>query len=130
MLDERKRVLVAEDEEALLSTLRDELEEGGFSVEPAVTAEEAVRKIEEEAPHAIILDLLLGGGTDGMNVLARVKQSERTREIPVIIFSNVGDDERVREALELGADAYMLKTRYSLGDLLERLHVLLKTGRG
>lgn len=129
MLEQRKRILVVEDEESLMATLHDELEEGGFSVEVAVTGEEALRRIGERAPDAILLDILLPGGVDGMGVLSHLKQNEQTREIPVIILSNVGDEDRVREALDLGADAYFIKTRYSLADLLERLHLLLKTGR-
>ncbi len=130
LLDSQKRILIVEDEEALLATLRDELEQGGFAVDPAVTGEEALRKLEDHPPDAVILDLLLPYGVDGMGVLARLKQSERLRDIPVIMLTNVGDDESVREALELGADAYFQKTRYSLAELLERLHELLKTGRG
>lgn len=130
MIEEQKRILLVEDEEALSATLRDELEEGGFGVELALTGEEALRKIHDHPPDLVLLDLLLPGGVDGMGVLAQLKQSERTHDVPVIILSNIGDDEKVREALDQGADAYFVKTRYSLADLLERLHALLKTGRG
>lgn len=128
-LEQRKRVLVVEDEEALLTTLRDELEESGFLVEPSLTGEEAIRKIDENPPDAVMLDLLLSGGIDGLGVLSHLKESERTRDVPVIFLSNVGDDEKIRQALDLGADAYFLKTRYSLADLLDKLNLLLKTGR-
>lgn len=129
MLEPSKRILIIEDEEALATTLRDELEEGGFTPELAVTGEEALRKLDDQPVDAVLLDLLLPGGVDGMGVLSHVKQSERLRDLPVVILTNVGDEERVREALDLGADAYFIKTRYSLQDLLERLHLLLKTGR-
>lgn len=125
-LEAGKRLLVVEDEEALLSTLRDELEESGFTVEPAITGEEALRKVRQKAPDGVILDLLLHGGVDGMGLLAQLKRSEHTKHIPVIILSNIGDDEKVREALDQGADAYLIKTRYSLQDLIERLRVLLQ----
>lgn len=120
-----KRLLVVEDEEALLSTLRDELEESGFTVEPAITGGEALRKLREKAPDGVILDLLLHGGVDSMGVLAELKKSEHTKDIPIVILSNIGDDEKVREALDHGADAYLMKTRYSLQDLVERLRMLL-----
>ncbi|TSC71774.1 MAG: response regulator [Parcubacteria group bacterium Gr01-1014_38] len=126
LLGAQKRVLVVEDEEALLSTLCDELEESGFTVEPAVTGEEALRKIREKPLDGIILDLLLPGGMDGLGVLAQLKESEQTKDIPVVILSNIGDDEKVREALDQGADAYFVKTRYSLEDLIERLRLLFQ----
>lgn len=123
--ERRKHLLVVEGEEALLSTLRDELEGAGFAVDPAVTGEEALRKVQTAPPDGVVLDLLLQGGMDGRAVLARLKESERTRDIPVVILSNVGDEEGVREFLDAGADAYFQKTRDSLADLSERLRVLL-----
>lgn len=126
---QKRRVLLVEDDVALGATLRDELEASGFAVEPAVTAEEALRKAEARLPDVILLDLLFGGGTGGVIVLSQLKQSDRTRGIPVVVLSSVGDDDTVQKALELGASAVFVKTRYGLPDLLDRLHVLLKTGR-
>lgn len=122
----RKRLLVVEDEQALMNTLCEELEEAGFTIDPAVTGEEALRKAQVNLPDGILLDLLLPGGVDGMGVLAQLKKGEQTRGTPVIILSNIGDDEKIREALDQGADAYFVKTRYSLQDLIERLQVLLQ----
>lgn len=129
MIEKRPRILVVEDEESLLSTIRDEFEAGGFDVEPAITGEEALRKAREQPPDLILLDLLLPG-VGGLGVLANLKSEEQTREIPVVILSNIGDDAKVQEALELGAEEYFIKTRYDLKDILERLHAILKTGRG
>jgi len=126
MLEQRKRILIVEDEEALLSTLRDELEDAGFDVDVAVTGDEALRKIQEQLPDGVLLDLLFTQGSDGMAVLSHLKQDERTRELPVVILSNVGDDEYVRHALELGAEAFFIKTQHSLRDLTARLRALLE----
>lgn len=129
MIEKRPRILVVEDEESLLSTVRDELEAAGFDVEPAVTGEEALRKVREQLPDLVLLDLLLPG-VGGLGVLANLKSEESTRDIPVVMLTNIGDDAKVYEALELGAEEYFIKTRYDLKDILERLHVILKTGRG
>lgn len=129
MIERRRKILVIEDEESLLSTLQDELEAGGFDVLPTVSGEEALRRATDDPPDLILLDLLLPG-IGGMGVLSVLKSHDRTRGIPVIILSNVGDESQVQEALELGADAYFVKTKYNLKDILEEIHVLLKTGRG
>jgi len=128
MPEKRLRILVVEDEESLLSTLQDELEAGGFDVDPALTGEEALRKVTEGPPDLILLDILLPG-VGGLGVLSILKREERTRKIPVVMLSNVGDEAKVQEALELGAEEYFVKTRHELKDILDRLHVLLKTGR-
>lgn len=128
MLEQRPRILVVEDEESLIATLRDELEAGGFDVDPALTGDEALRKVQDHQPDLILLDLLLPG-LGGLGVLSILKGDERTRKIPVVILSNVGDEAKVQGALELGAEEYFVKTRYDLKDILECLHVILKTGR-
>lgn len=122
---EKKRILVVEDEQALLATLHDELVGGGFSMEPAITGEEALRKCEERLPDAVLLDLLLPGSLNGIGVLEQLKKSERTRRVPVIILSNVGEEETVRAALDLGAAGYFMKTRHHLLNLLERIREVL-----
>lgn len=124
--EQQRRVLLVEDETALVATLRDDLAESGFDVEPAITGEEALRKVERRLPDFVLLDLRLSGAVDGITVLARLKQADRTRVIPVVVLSDVGDEDRVREALDLGADAYFLRTRYNLSNLLERMHLLLQ----
>lgn len=129
MVEKRPRILVVEDEESLSSTLRDELEAGGFDVEPALSGEEAMRKVADNPPDLILLDILLPG-IGGLGVLSMLKGEERTRGIPVIVLSNIGDEAKVQEALELGAVEYFVKTQYDLRDILERLNVLLKTGHG
>lgn len=125
LTEQKQRLLVVEDEEALLSTLQDELQESGFLIEPAITGEEALRKVENWIPDGVLLDVMLAGDIDGLGVLARLKQDERVRNVPVVMLTNVGEDDSIREALALGADAYFVKTRYSLQDLIEHLKILL-----
>ncbi len=129
MLERRPRVLVVEDEASLLSTLQDELEAGGFDVDPATTGDEALRKVTEHPPDIILLDLLLPG-LGGLGILANLKSGERTKQIPVVILSNVGDEVKIQEALELGAEDYFVKTKYDLTDILDRLRAILQAGRG
>lgn len=125
----RKTILVVEKEESLLSTLREEFEEAGFEVLPVTSGEEALRKAQERLPDGILLDILSASELDGLGALQQLKQDERTRAIPVIILSNVGDEEHVREALNRGAEAYFVKTRYSLQDLVERLQTIIDRPR-
>lgn len=126
---QRRRVLLVEDDVALGATLRDELEAGGFDVDPSVTGEEAFRKVEARLPDVVLLDLLLSSRVDGIGVLSHLKQSDRTQAVPVVVLSDVSDDEKAQHALDLGASAVFVKTRYGLPDLLDRLRMLLKTGR-
>lgn len=122
----RGRILVVEYDQALAATLRDELEEQGFAVDPAVTADEALRKVLDEPPSLVLLDLHLPTGTlDSLTFLTRLREAPRTRQTPVIVLGSVGEEETIRVAIERGASAHFAKTRYSLPDLLDRIEMLL-----
>lgn len=70
-------------------------------------------------PHLIILDIMLPGGMNGFDVLQSLKLSEVTKDIPVIVMSNLA--EQGESAIQLGAKEYLLKVNVSLQSLLEKV---------
>ena len=128
MSEQKKRILLVADDVALIATLRDELEASGFAVEPVATSEEALRKIHERPPDVILLDLLLPGEIDGMGLLSRLKRSDRTKAIPIVVLSSVADEYEAQAVLDLGAGAIFRKTRHVLPDLVGQIQALLKIG--
>jgi DNA-binding response OmpR family regulator len=122
------RVLLAEDEQSLLTTLTDAFVSEGMEVDPALSGDEALRKAEVQRPDVILLDLLLPGRS-GLDVLAALKANARSREIPVIMLTSVGDEESIRRGLEAGAVEYIVKTRATLRDLVSRVRRLHAPGQ-
>jgi two-component system phosphate regulon response regulator PhoB len=120
---EQPLVMIVEDDQGILTTLGEELQEHGFRVSYAVTAEEALRRIPQEQPRVIIVDLVLPG-IDGLAMLARLKASPQTREIPVMVMAGIGDEAQAERALELGAAAHFIKARDSLQSIVRRLRQL------
>ena len=117
----RRRVLVVEDDPATAELLQVYLEEGAYEVDVATTGEEALARADQRPPAMICLDIGLAGRLDGWSVLARLKESERTAEIPVVICT--GADAHGR-AMELGAAGFLRKP---IGQerLLEEVHELV-----
>jgi CheY-like chemotaxis protein len=91
-----------------------------FQVYPAYTVEQANDALEEMAPAAIIMDLVIGG-EEAWDFLIRLKRGDRTRQIPAIIVSALAQQEK---GLALGADAYLVKPvdRRTLIDTIAGLH--------
>jgi two-component system KDP operon response regulator KdpE len=115
------RVLVVDDEVAILRALERNLRGHGFQVETAATATDAIAASERWRPDAMILDLGLGDG-DGHDVIRAL----RTRSaIPVIVLSVRGADRDKVTALDLGADDYLTKP-FSVDELLARVRVVLR----
>ena len=115
-----KKVLLVEDDLALLKIYSNKLRLGGFDVSPATTGDEALRKAQVELPGIILLDLILPG-QDGFMVLASLKQDSTTKKIPVIILSNLGQESDIARGRELGAVDYLVKSDVSLNELVDKV---------
>lgn len=121
----KKSILVVEDDKFLRELLIRKLKDEGFEVSMAVDGKEALRKIKEELPQLILLDLVLPG-IDGFGILEQIKKDPRTGKIPVIILSNLGQREEVERGLELGAADYLIKAHFTPNDIIKRVKKLLE----
>ena len=118
------KILVVEDEEILLTGLKEELESGVYTVQGASDGVEGIEQAKSFKPELILLDLLMPK-MDGMEMLQKLKADAETRDIPVVILTNLSDYEKISEALSLGAMDYLVKANYKLEDLLEKVRTVL-----
>lgn len=125
----KKTILVVEDEEPLIETLKLKLEKEGFAVVTAEDGEEGIKKAESAKPDIILLDLLLPK-VKGEDVLAYLKKHAELKKIPVIIISNSGQPVEIKKLLENGADDYIIKADFTIDDILERVHNTLEKQSG
>lgn len=100
------RVLVVDDEPDAVELLQEFLTSKGYEVITASNGEEALRKVKEERPHLILLDVRMPV-MNGMDVLRQVRQFDQ--EVGVIMVTAVNEEETGREALKLGAFDYIVK---------------------
>jgi signal transduction histidine kinase/CheY-like chemotaxis protein len=121
---QRSPVLVVEDSAEALMLYDKFLKGSGFQVVPASTVHNARQIVQRLRPEAIILDIQLRG-EDGWSFLARMKQEEATREIPIIVITNIEDQVK---AVGLGADAYCIKP-VERRWLLEKLNQFTRDAR-
>lgn len=124
MAETKGKVLVVEDEEILLTALKEELATGGYEVEGAADGLEGLEKTKSFKPDLILLDLLMPK-MDGMEMLQKLKADSDVRDIPVVILTNLSDYERISEALALGAMDYLVKANYKLEDLLDKVKTVM-----
>ena len=115
-----KKILLVEDESALQKSLGDTLREGGFEVVSALDGETGERLAKSEKPDLIILDLILPQ-KDGLEVFQALKEDEKTRNIPVVVLTNLEKIEHVEKVLEMGAKTYLVKANYTLKEILEKI---------
>jgi two-component system, OmpR family, KDP operon response regulator KdpE len=115
------QVLVVDDEPQILRVLRTTLRGAGYEVTTAATGEDAVTTAAADLPDAVILDLVLPDayGTDVCRELRRLS------DVPILVFSAVGDEQEKVAALDAGADDYVTKP-FGVDELLARLRTVLR----
>lgn len=101
-------ILVVEDTDLLRRMYVDRLTQDGYRVLAAADGLEALNLMRTDCPDLVLLDLIMPM-MSGLEVLERSKADARLREIPVLVLSNLGQDEDIRRCVELGAYDYLIK---------------------
>jgi DNA-binding response OmpR family regulator len=117
------RILIAEDERDIRELIIFTLEFGGFQVLSATNGEEAVELARRHCPDLIILDVRMPKMT-GYEACRILKSQEETRAIPVVFLSAKGQEAEVRQGMEAGADAYILKP-FAPDELIQQVRAIL-----
>ncbi len=117
----KTRVLVVDDEVAILRFLKPALEANSYETISSGTVAEAVKRIAAETPDIVLLDLGLADG-DGKDVIRRVREWS---DVPIIVLSAREREAEKIDALDLGADDYVNKP-FNVGELMARIRTALR----
>lgn len=115
-----KTILIVEDDQFLRNLCIRKLQKEKFNVLYAVDGEEGLRKIQEEKPDLVLLDILLPG-LNGFDVVAAAKSNSELSKIPIILLSNLGDKSDVNKGLSLGAEDYLIKAHFTPGEIVDKV---------
>ncbi len=115
-----KIILFIEDESALQKTFGEILTQEGYQMISALDGEIGLRLARDKKPDLILLDLILPK-VNGFDVLRKLKEDKETKDIPVIVLTNLEEMGNVDKAIELGATTYLVKASYGLEEIVEKI---------
>lgn len=118
------KILIIEDEEALLTMLADKLEREGYEVIMARDGEEGLSKLRKEKPELVLLDIVMPK-VGGLEVLGVMHADKELSNIPVIIISNSGQPIEIEKAKRLGAKDCLVKAEFDPKEVVEKVNNLL-----
>ncbi|MBI1975239.1 MAG: response regulator [Parcubacteria group bacterium] len=124
MSEEKKTILVVEDDVFLMNLLTMKLRREGFEVAQAFDGVEAVEQATRLRPALILLDLVLPK-KNGFEVLQEIGQDPQLGQVPIVVISNLGQESDIARGKELGAVDYYVKARLSIDDLIKRVKELI-----
>lgn len=117
-------VLVVEDTELLRRIYADKLTQEGYTVLTASDGLECLAQLHQTAVDLVLLDLIMPR-MSGLEVLDTMKKDARTKDIPVIVLSNLGQDSDVQRGLSMGAMDYLVKNEAKPADVAEKIRLVL-----
>lgn len=106
------KILLIEDEEFIRDIYQTELTKNGFLVDGFRTGGEGLQALAKNTYDLLLLDIMLPD-TNGLEVLKKVKQNPATKNTKVILLTNLGQEEVIKQGFDLGADKYLIKMSYN-----------------
>lgn len=125
MSNDKNTILIVEDEVALREALKDKLERENFEIVEAKNGQEGLQVCESVKPDLILLDIVMPV-KDGLTMLKELRETDWGKNLPVILLTNLSDNEKVAEALASGSHDYLVKSDWKLEDVVERIRERLK----
>ncbi len=119
-----KKILVVEDDPMLFEIYKKKFSEEGWDVKVATSGVEAEKIALKEKPTVVLLDLILPE-EDGFEVLKKIKQSSVSKNMKVIVFSNLSQSEDQEKAQSLGADGFLIKSDYTPSEIVNKISELV-----
>lgn len=121
------KILIVEDDSFLQGLEVMKLQKEGYDVAVASDGGEAIEKIKsEEGIDLILLDLVLPN-FDGFEVLKQIRANEKTKETPVLVFSNLSEEKDIKKAEELKASDFMVKSNFTIEELAQKIKSILQS---
>lgn len=120
MNKKKKKILIVEDDSLLLSIMSEKLIKEGFEVSAAKDGEEGLKQATAVYPDLILLDIMMPK-MDGVTMLKKMRENEKFISTPVILLTNVGYGEQVDEALKHGVQDFLIKTNWTLNDVVGKV---------
>ncbi|MDD3486933.1 MAG: response regulator [Candidatus Moranbacteria bacterium] len=121
----QKTVLIVEDDAFMGSLLERKFQQQDLQIKRATNVDDARKIIESEPIGIILLDIILPG-TDGITFLKELKLNPQSKNIPVIISSNLGSQEEIDRGLAEGAIDYIVKAHTTPGEIVQKVTGILE----
>jgi DNA-binding response OmpR family regulator len=126
MEKKKQKILMIEDDPFARKLYRNKLTLAGFDIDEAISGEEGLNKVKAERPDLILLDVLLPRKS-GLDVLIELKGNKKTKDIPVIILSVLGQVQDIKRGLNLGAEDYLVKSEITISGVVAKVRECLKS---
>jgi DNA-binding response OmpR family regulator len=122
---DKKMILLVEDDAFVSDIYQTKISSEGFDMMVAENGLEAIKRLEEKIPDLILLDIVMPY-MDGIDTLKKIKAEEKWKKIPIILLTNLSEKDKIKEALEIGATDYLIKSHFTPSEVISKVNMVLK----
>jgi DNA-binding response OmpR family regulator len=122
-------VLLVEDDTMLVDMYKMKFESEGWTVHTAGNGMEGLSALEKNIPDILLLDVIMPQ-MDGFSMLKKVKENDAWKNLPVVLLTNLGQDNDVKRGMELGANDYLVKANLTPQQVVDKVRELIAGSNG
>lgn len=116
-----KSIVLVEDDSFISGMYQTKLTSLGYQVEIMDDGEKAAARLKQDPlPDLVLLDIVLPK-KDGFEILEEVRKEDRTKDLPVILLTNLGQKPDVERGIKMGADDYIIKAHFTPSEVVEKI---------
>ncbi len=126
---DKKRILLVEDDNFLRELFLKKLQQFDFEIEGAINGREGVEKVTSFKPDIVVLDMIMPemNGIDAIKEIRNLDDKVMA-EVPILVVSNLGQEEEIARALRFGANDYLIKAHFDTDEIVKRIEEQLSGG--
>lgn len=118
-------ILLVEDDSFISGMYQTKLSSLGYQIELQEDGEAAWQRLQQDPlPDLILLDIVLPK-RDGFEILEDIRKNDRTKDVPVILLTNLGQKPDIERGIKLGADDYIIKAHFTPSEVVEKIQAVL-----
>jgi|TARA_B100001964_G_C13687928_1_gene360434 DNA-binding response OmpR family regulator len=125
MTDNKPKIILIEDEEMLASMYKTKFEKEGFEIDIALNGEDGLAKAREKTYGVVLIDIIMPK-LDGFAVLKELRAMDVYKETPMLMLTNLGQNEDIEKGKKLGASDYLVKANFTPSRVLEKIKRAVK----
>ncbi|MDP2735192.1 MAG: response regulator [bacterium] len=123
-MEEKRTILLIEDDPLLVDIYTTKFTEAGFEVEVASSGEKALAVLPVASPRVIVMDIVLPH-VDGWELLEAMQKFRNLERTKILVLSNLGQKEEIEKGIALGADRYLIKAHFTPSQVVEEINSML-----
>lgn len=125
MTTKKQKILLIEDEKMLADMYETKFENEGYDIRKALDGETGLKMAFEDKPDLILLDIIMPK-LDGFSVLRSLKEDSKTKDVPIVLLTNLGQDEDVKKGKSMGAVGYLVKANLTPAEVVNKVKDYLR----